>query len=249
MAALRALLIDDEPMAVQRLELSLAEVGGVEVVGIARNGEAALQMASLHNPDIVFLDVEMPKLDGIQVADALRQKGDVDIVFVTAFNRFAVDAFTLGATDYLLKPLRTDRLKEAINRARRRRNVISAAVREGAQRDDELWIPHRDGHVKISVCDIRRIEAAKDYAIIYTGLKTYILRTTMSDLERRLDPEQIIRVHRSAFIHVNTIVRTEVKGRRIARLYTDDGSSVEVSASYAPSVHERLMGNGRGTET
>ena len=241
---LRALLVDDEAMARERLTLALADVPGVSIVGSARNGHEALDQARASNPDLIFLDIQMPGMNGLQVARALRESGDAEIVFVTAFSQFAVEAFELEATDYIMKPVRLDRLREAIGRARRRRANMPVPAEAGSDGEDALWVPHRDGLVKVSVSDIRRVQAARDYALIYTDTNTHILRTTMADLERRLNSDKIIRVHRSSLVRTDTIVRTELNGRKIARVHTDDGAVIEVSASHSPRLAEALLARG-----
>lgn len=255
---MRILIVDDEPLALERLTHGLGLLDGIELVGSAINGDEALQKIEALRPDLVLLDIQMPGRTGVQVAAALAGKPGPEVVFVTAFSDFATDAFSLDAVDYVLKPVRLDRLHEAIGRARRRLAERDASERVTALEaeletlrptapdeattafDTELWIPLRDGVVRVDVEQIRRIEAARDYALIHTRLKTYILRITMAELERRLDPEKVLRVHRSAFVRLDTVARVERDGRSLMRLCTEDGALVEVGASYARRVTSAL---------
>ena len=255
---MRILIVDDEPLALERLAHGLSLLTGITVVGSATNGDEALEKIESLAPDVVLLDIQMPGRTGVQVARALAGSPGPEVVFVTAFTDFATDAFAVDAADYVLKPVRLDRLHEAVNRARRRLDSRQASLRlavlEAEMRqtqptvagavdgdyDTELWIPLREGVVRVDIDQIRRIEAARDYALIHTRMKTYILRITMSELERRLDPAKILRVHRSAFIRLDTVSRVERDGRSLLRLCTEDGALVEVGASYARRVTNAL---------
>lgn len=244
---MRVLIVDDEPLAADWLRRCLDEIEGVELVAVASDGDEALDRVAETRPDLVLLDIQMPGRTGLQVAQALRHRERPEVVFVTAFTEHALEAFELDAADYLLKPVQVDRLDEAVRRARRRREqarpeLVAAQAPPPAAGgyDDELWIRHRDGFVRVRTDQIRRIEAARDYALIYTATRSYILRATMADLARRLDPAQILRVHRSAFVRPDTVARVERSGRNMMRLITEDGAVVEVGVSYVGRVAEAL---------
>jgi DNA-binding LytR/AlgR family response regulator len=245
---MRVLVVDDEPLAADWLSRCLAEIEGVDLVGVAADGDEALGKIAALEPDLVLLDIQMPGRSGLQVAQALQDQPRPEVVFVTAFTEHALEAFELEAADYLLKPVQPDRLREAVRRARRRRDAArrdetAAAAPPQALAgtyDDELWIRHRDGFARVRTDQIRRIEAARDYALIYTATRSYILRATMADLARRLDPAQILRVHRSAFVRPDTVARVERPGRNMMRLVTEDGAVVEVGVSYVAKVAEAL---------
>lgn len=253
---MRVLVVDDEPLAVDWVVQGLRRLPDTEIVGVASDGDEALLKVARLKPDLVFLDIQMPGQTGIQVAQSLVNAGAPDVVFVTAFSDFAAEAFDLNAADYLLKPIRHDRLAEAMSRARRRREISRAHQRlvaletrlaevERAQETSEdypaaFWVRQRNGRVRVPVADIRRIEADKDYALIHTSLKTHILRTTMRELERQLNPKQILRVHRGAFVRVSCVGRVERAGRGVMRLHMEDGAVVDVGASYAARVVEAL---------
>lgn len=244
--SLRALIVDDEPLAQRRLRLALEEIADVEVVGVAADGDEAVCEIERLLPELVFLDVQMPGRNGVAIARALRSRPSVQVIFVSAFAEFAPVAFELDAVDYLLKPIRFDRVRSAVERARRRLDLARTAVRldelerqieEGRQGyDSEIWVSQRDGHMRVAVDAILRIEAAKDYALIHTASRTHIQRTTMAALERRLDPGKIMRVHRSSFIRLSSVRQVQWSGRNLLRLHAEDGAIVEVGASYSRSV-------------
>ncbi|MBN8830747.1 MAG: response regulator transcription factor [Sphingomonadales bacterium] len=248
----RVLIADDEPLAVDRLRDCLAGIEQVSLVGVATHGDEALSLARALEPDLLLLDIQMPNACGLEVAEALKGL-PIDIVFVTAFSDCAAIAFDLDATDYLLKPVSRDRLAEAIVRARRRRQarrlslddaVAPAAGQAGPVAAgpfaSELWVRQKAGHRRVPVRDIQRIEADRDYALLHTGLRTFILRATMNELEQRLDPRELLRVHRSAFVRPDAVVEVQSHRRTSLKLQLADGAVVEVGASYADTVLEAL---------
>jgi two-component system LytT family response regulator len=237
---MRVLIVDDEPLALDWLRNTLGRLRGVEVVGEARDGDAALEQVAALDPDLVLLDIQMPGLSGVEVARALAERPRPEVIFVTAFSHWAADAFELDAADYLLKPVRADRLEEAISRARRRRSNPQPAPPSAVDFEQGFWVRHKEGLVRVLVADIRRIEADKDYALIHTGTRTHILRTTMRELQARLDPREIVRVHRSAFVRLGTVRRVERNRRSLMRLHTEDGAVIDVGASYARGVAQAL---------
>lgn len=252
---IRILLVDDEPLAIERLRRCLDGVPGIKLVGDAVDGDAALEQITALKPDLVLLDIQMPGRSGIAVARALARRPGPEVVFVTAFSEFAPEAFDLEAADYLLKPVRADRVLEAVQRAARRLRITASHGRVaelGATMSplgapptlagyvSELWIKQRDGYARVDVEHIKRIEAARDYALIHTSTRTHILRITMGDLERQLDPAQLLRVHRSAFVRLAAVRRIERNGRNLMRLHAEDGAVVDVGASYSKRVTAAL---------
>ena len=247
--SIRVLIVDDEPLALERLRLCLEQIPGVELVGAAADGDQAAQRIADLSPDLVLLDIQMPGRSGVSIARGLTAgRSKPEIVFVTAFAEFAPEAFDLEAADYLLKPVRFDRVQEAIRRAARRLqagypNQMAPCLPDATSKrspapayDAEMWIKQREGFVRVDVDQIRRIEAARDYALIHTANRTHILRITMADLERRLDPSLLLRVHRSAFVRLDTVRRIERNGRNLMRLHTEDGAVIDVGASYSRRV-------------
>lgn len=251
--SIRVLIVDDEPLALERLRLCLEQMPEVELVGAATDGDQAAQRIAELNPDLVLLDIQMPGRSGVSIARGLiASRSRPEIVFVTAFAEFAPEAFDLEAADYLLKPVRFDRVQEAIRRAGRRlqaghtndmapRSLDATSRRSSPPAyDAEMWIKQREGFVRVDVDQIRRVEAARDYALIHTAHRTHILRITMAELERRLDPSLLLRVHRSAFVRLDTVRRIERNGRNLMRLHTEDGAVIDVGASYSRRVAAAL---------
>lgn len=246
---MRVLLVDDEPLALRRLAALLAEIGGVEVVGEAGDGDEALQLARSLTPDLALLDIQMPGPSGLEVAVALAGL-DVEVIFVTALSDRAVEAFALDAIDYLLKPVAADRLAEAMRRAGRRqqgRGGVAAsanAVRRTEPAADgvleHFWVRQKDGHVRVSVRDIQRIESDRDYVLLHTPWRSHVVRATMNELEQKLPPAELMRVHRGAFVRPQAVARVESHRRAALRLHLHDGAIVEVGPSYADSVRSAL---------
>ncbi|MBR2173548.1 LytTR family DNA-binding domain-containing protein [Sphingopyxis sp.] len=246
MTPLRLFLVDDEQSAIRRLTHALEGVAGVEIVGMAHDGEDAFEKLGAANADVVFLDIEMPRLNGVELARRLRQCSTAQIIFVTGLSEWAVEAFELEAADYVLKPVQQDRIVEAISRARRRMDAAAREKRSGSplpSPDDEkqaFWIPKGNSKVRVFVDDIVRVEASKDYALIYTSNNTFILRATMKQLSERFEGTGMIRVHRSAFLNLKLVLKAEYAGRRLAKLHTEDGAVVEVSTRYSRHVEDLI---------
>ena len=158
---MRVLIVDDEPAALERLEVLIRQIPGVELVGSAADGESALAAISDLRPDLVLLDIQMPDLNGLTVASLLPIQQRPEIVFVTAFEIFAADAFEVEALDYLLKPVRFDRLRQAIERAKRRREKVAQPA-DPMIDGRAIWVQTRTGSVRVSLSEIDWIEAAKD---------------------------------------------------------------------------------------
>jgi len=237
---LRTLVVDDEPLATERLQLLLARIGGVDLVGTASDGEAACRMAQALSPDLLLLDIAMPGLDGIDVARALRGQGDGPaVIFVTAFDQFAVAAFDVEAVDYVVKPVDPARLEQGLRRARdfldRRAGANSASAAPG-QHLDEFWASDITGLVRVRAADIDRISAERDYMRLHVGQRSWLIHHSMSALEDGLDPLLFIRLHRSSIVRRDFVAgfQRNASGRWIARLA--DGSEQPVGRLYADSV-------------
>jgi DNA-binding LytR/AlgR family response regulator len=243
---LRTLLVDDEPLALERLQVFFRDIAGVEVVGTARDGREAAEAIERLKPDLALLDIQMPEQNGLRVAATLPPEDRPEIIFVTAFEQYAPDAFEVEATDYLLKPVRFDRLWQAVERAKRRRHMRALAGRTEAaapaaeSREDGLWVPTRAGAVFVPVETIDWIEAQRDYVMLHTATRSHILRISMRALEEKLDPGQLMRVHRSAFARPGNVVEVQRLGRTINALVLRDGAIVQVGPNYSRAVAERL---------
>lgn len=244
MSTLRVLLVDDEQLALDRLQALFADLDDVEVVGIARNGREAAERIAELAPDLVMLDIQMPERSGMRVAADLPPANRPEIVFATAFEQYAPDAFDVEAADYLLKPVRLDRLRQAVERARRRRALRQAAEHAAPRVDstshsrfaDAIWVQVAGGQVRVGVELIDWIEAAKDYVMLHTATRSYIHRISMSALEELLDPTALIRVHRSTFVRPREVAGVQRLGKGLIALEMKDGAVVQVGPSYIKAV-------------
>jgi two-component system response regulator AlgR len=240
---LRTLVVDDEPLATERLQLLLARIGGVDLVGTASDGEAACRMADALRPDLLLLDIAMPGMDGIDVARELgRSAARPAVIFVTAFDQFAVSAFEVEAVDYLVKPVDPTRLERALDRARTHLRGRSGEAPESTavqgRHLDEFWASDLSGLVRIRAIDIDRVSAERDYMRLHVGARSWLIHHSMAALEEGLDPAQFVRLHRSAIVRRDYIsgFQRNASGRWIARLA--DGSEQPVGRLYADCVRE-----------
>lgn len=241
---LRVVIADDEPLALERLALAFRDIEGAEVVGAAANGLQALEMIGALRPDLAVLDIQMPGRTGLGVAAALPPEGRPEIVFLTAFDSHAVDAFDVEAADYVLKPLRLDRLRQAVVRVRRRlqgahRDATEAPTRAPAGVADGFWVQGREGLVRVSLEQISWIEAAKDYVLLHTASRSYILRATMASIAERFPPPALLRVHRSALVRPGAVQALQTGGHV---LILTDGTAVAVGPSYQRHTRDWLTG-------
>ena len=241
--SLRLLIADDEPLATERLALLLGRVAGVSIVGTAHDGTEAVALAQQVAPDVVFLDIAMPGLDGIEVARALsRLPRSPAVVFVTAYDQFAVAAFEVAAVDYLMKPADATRLDRALERARAflaQRGPGDGANQAAAPRYlDEFWASDMSGLVRIAARDIDRVSAERDYMRLHVAKRSWLIHHSMAALEEGLDPALFVRLHRSAIVRRDTIAgfARNPSGRWIARLA--DGSEQPVGRLYADQVRQ-----------
>ncbi|HYI64520.1 MAG TPA: LytTR family DNA-binding domain-containing protein [Allosphingosinicella sp.] len=237
-AALRVMVVDDEPLAVERLQLLLARSAGVSVAGTANDGEAALRIAEAVTPDLVLLDIAMPGMDGIDVARALAASAlDPAVVFVTAFDNFAVAAFDVAAIDYLMKPVEPERLERALERVRGHlAGGGRGAARPASAHVEEFWVPDHSGLVRIAASDIQRITAERDYMRLHLGARSWLIHRTIGKLEEDLDPALFLRVHRSVILRRDTItgLYRDQGGHWTARL--SDGAEQRIGRSYVDEV-------------
>ncbi len=232
--ALRTLIVDDEPLAIERMQVLCAELDQLQVVGTASDGDAAVRLADKLKPDLLLLDMTMPGLDGLGVARALaRRDNPPAVIFVTAHEDFAVEAFDLEAVDYVLKPVAAERLERAIDRAIARRERVAS---EGGEWLSEFWVPHRSELLRIAATDVDRIDAERDYVRLHVGERSYLLLQTVSGLEERLDPALFLRVHRSAIVRRDRIRRLRHDGLGVWSAELADGSAVRIGRTYLSRV-------------
>lgn len=252
---MRVLLVDDEELALDRLRALFGDIEDTEIVGQAQDGDAALRQIEELRPDLVVLDVQMPGRTGLRTCADIAIEPRPEIVFVTAHEHYAPDAFDLEAADYILKPVRFDRLRLATERARRRRRLrddaarVDALAAEMAQLrsgrapasagDPEIWVPERTGQRRVPIETIDWIEAARDYVLLHTEMRSHMLRITMSALEAKLEGTALIRVHRSAFVRPSRVAEVR-RQQRATTLVLADGTGVQVGPSYLDAVEAAL---------
>jgi two-component system LytT family response regulator len=233
--ALRVLVVDDEPPARAMLADMLRQAGGVEVVGECANGFEAVQAAEAEKPDAVFLDIQMPRLTGLEVAELLDPA--IAVVFVTAYDEHAVRAFEANAADYVLKPFRQERLLQSVEKARRRRAgratpsaaALSEAVRPAGEFASRIVV--RDGprvHV-IPAADLDWARAEDDYVRLAAGGREFLKAQTLSGLAGSLDPARFLRVHRSYLVNVDRLRRIEITARDSHVAVLSSGVKIPIS--------------------
>ncbi|MDE0758721.1 MAG: LytTR family DNA-binding domain-containing protein [Pseudomonadales bacterium] len=258
---LRVVVIDDEAIARQGIITRLKDLNNVEVVAECGNAEQAMDAVSLHKPDLLLVDINMPKISGIELVARLQGKEQPMVIFVTAFDRFAVEAFELHAVDYLLKPVSTERLIQALDLVRERLLLKGAEVETarlqrvvheltesalannmpeqnaGHGRYNEiLSIKDRAVITRVPVKTIEWVDAAGDYMCIHASGVTHILRMTMKNLEALLDPLIFQRIHRSTLVNISLVhkVRSHVNGEYQLELFS--GTVLKMSRTYRRKV-------------
>jgi two-component system, LytTR family, response regulator len=259
---IRTILVDDEKLATQGLEIRLAPYDDIEIVATCLNGREAIRKIKTLKPDLVFLDIQMPGFDGFSVVQGVMDIDPPLFVFVTAYSEHAIRAFDAQAIDYLMKPVEPDRLADTMERVRaqlanrrsideveRLRNMISEvapdAVDNLAPPEEEMAtsrfeklinVKDRGQIFRVDVDTIERIDAAGDYMCIHTADNSLILRETMKDLERRLDPRTFQRVHRSTIVNLDLVRQVKPHTNGECFLVLDSGAQVKVSRSYRDVV-------------
>jgi two-component system LytT family response regulator len=245
---MRTLIVDDEAPARERLKRLLANLEGVEVIGEAKDGVQAVEMIEAQSPELVLLDIQMPGLDGFAVVEALEDPPA--IIFVTAFNQYAIRAFEVHALDYLLKPFSRERLAKAIHHAQQAvaegqdlsaqlRPLLESLAAEGRYQDR---LAVRDGEC-IRVLDADEVDwmgIEDEQVMVHVGDQAYVIRRTLTELEARLDPKRFFRAHRSAIVNLDRVQKVIpwFKGSHILRLTTD--AEVDLSRTQARLLRKIL---------
>jgi DNA-binding LytR/AlgR family response regulator len=245
---MRTLIVDDEPLARERLKRMLANTAGVELVGEAETGAQAVELIEGRRPDLILLDIQMPGLDGFEVVEALEDPPL--IIFVTAYDEYAIRAFEVQALDYLLKPFSQDRLERAIHRAREelteyqvfagRLASLLEDLAEQGQYATRLAV--RDGD-RIRVLDTERLDwigMEDDRVTVHVGRESYPIRRTLSELEARLDPARFFRVHRSAIVNLDRVQEVIPWFKGSHRLRLTSGAEVDLSRRQARALRKIL---------
>ncbi|MDP2131337.1 MAG: LytTR family DNA-binding domain-containing protein [Erythrobacter sp.] len=261
---IRTILVDDEKLAIQGLQLRLAAFDDVEIIDTCANGREAIRKIKTQKPDLVFLDIQMPGFDGFSVVKGVMEIEPPLFVFVTAYEEHAIRAFEANAVNYLMKPVDEQRLADTIERVRHRLaekksaedaeqllDVLAevapdraadfvdtaSSTPESADRFEKLInIKDRGQIFRVEVDTIEHIEAAGDYMIISTGDNSLVLRETMKDLERRLDPRKFQRVHRSTIVNLDLVRQVKPHTNGECFLVLESGAEVKVSRSYRDVV-------------
>ena len=248
---LRVLVVDDEPTARRRIVRLLGEIAGVTVVGECASGREALRVITGQPLDVMFLDISMPGLDGLAVARHVSAARGPLVVFVTAFDEHAIEAFRVHAADYVLKPIDRDRLRDAVEHARVavRRVQAESAGRETADGagGSTTSVPRlvlRDGHRThvVPVSDVLWVESYGNYTRVYTPLARYIHRATMLGLTEELTPHGFARIHRSAIVNAARIVRVHPRGSGQYEAVLDTGLRLRVSRTYRGALDSAWRG-------
>jgi two-component system LytT family response regulator len=251
---IRTLIVDDEPLARRGIRAHLKEERDVEVISECSNGREAVRAIESESPDLVFLDVQMPELDGFGVIEAINVERLPAIIFVTAYDTYALRAFEVHALDYLLKPFDGERFSRALQRARaqiERRSISDLSHRLQSLIDDlrtnqkyaERLVIKSAGRIFfLGVEEIDWIEAADNYVRLHAGRDAHLLRETMSKLESRLDPAQFIRIQRSAIINVARIKELHTLFRGEYEVVLRDGTRLASGRGYRDRLQE-LFGN------
>jgi two-component system, LytTR family, response regulator len=232
----RVLVVDDEPLARSNLSVLLRRDPEIEIVGECGSGQEGLEQIRIRKPDVVFLDVQMPELDGFDVLEMLGKDLPRAVVFVTAFDQYALRAFEAGALDYLLKPFDNARFARALARAKER--ILDS--KDKPARAERLAIKSAGQILFLKTSEIDWIEAADYYACLHVGSKSHLLRRSMSELERDLSAEEFCRIHRSAIVNLNRVRSLRLSEDGEYEVLLDSGNSLRMSRSYRKQFQARL---------
>jgi two-component system, LytTR family, response regulator len=247
---IRAMIVDDEPLARRGIRAHLTEERDVEIIAECGDGREAVRLIRELEPDLVFLDVQMPELDGFGVLEAIAAERLPDFIFVTAYDKYALRAFEVHALDYLLKPFDAERFAKALGRARsqlERENLGEISLRLQSLIDDlktnqkyaERLVVKAAGRIFfLGVGEIDWVEAADNYVRLHSGRDSHLVRETMSSLEKRLDPALFLRVHRSIIVNVRRIKELHPMFRGEYEIILQDGTRLATGRGYRDKLQE-----------
>ena len=252
MKKIRTLIVDDEPLARERLAALLSAEPDIEIAGQCRDGEEAVTAIIEQTPDLVFLDIQMPQLNGFEVIEAVGPERMPLVIFVTAHDRHALRAFEVRALDYLLKPFDRDRLRDALQRVRkqveredggeigRRLLALMKDLRRDQPRTDRLVVKSGGRLFFLRADEIDWVEAAGNYVRLHVASTSYLLSETMNAIEGRLDPEKFFRIHRCRIVNMERIQELQpwLNGEYAVLLRT--GTRLTLSRGYREKLQERL---------
>jgi two-component system, LytTR family, response regulator len=241
MDKIRALIVDDEALARRRLRQFLTEVPSIEIIGECEDGRKAVALIKSAAPDLVFLDVQMPHLDGFGIIREVGAGTIPAVIFVTAFDQFALKAFEAHALDYLLKPFGRERFMQAVGRARRQigeanvKQRLDALIGELSERPryaTRLAVKARGRTVFLPIDEIDWIGAADNYLELHAGPNSYVVRETMSQLQSKLDPQKFVRIHRSTMVNVERVKEMHPMFAGDQVIILQDGTKLQVSRTH-----------------
>ena len=247
---LRAVIADDEAVARKRVRRLLSSDEGITVVAECADGASAVETITKEQPDLVFLDVQMPELDGFDVLRRLDSSSLPAIVFVTAHDRYALRAFDVHAIDYLLKPFTRERFRLAVDRARdriRRRGIdeglasLADALRSQPRYLSRVSVRTAGRIVLVDLATVDWIEAADNYVRLHCGSREYLLRETLSSLEKQLDPERFARIHRSAIVQIDRILELHPASHGDMDVRLKGGHTLPLSRNFRDSLRQVLV--------
>ena len=249
---IRVLIVDDEPLARKRLRELLKDDSEIIIVGECANGAETLSSARELAPDLIFLDVQMPGIDGLAVSESLNGSGRPLFVFVTAYEQYAVRAFDAQAVDYLLKPFDRARFTRALGRAKERlrekdrddvnRRILGllSEIKDKPQYLDRLVIKNNDRVFVLKTDDIDWIEAEGNYVRIHFGKQSSLMRETLTRLAEQLDPRKFPRIHRSRLVNIDHIQELQPWSHRDWRIILRSGAELRLSRNYRDRLHQLL---------
>jgi two-component system response regulator AlgR len=237
--AIRAFIIDDEPLAIDAVRQMCQQAGTVDVIGHASDGASGLRALASHRPDLVFLDIGMPGMDGLELAALIKTWNPAPLVIlVTAFDHYATQAFDLAVVDYLLKPLESHRFARALERAGR---ILAAPVTSSpAPRMQDFWVPHAGSIMRVPADSVQRIDAERDYVRLTVDTRSYLMRAVLSSLVSRLDPALFVQVHRSTIVRTDCVAHFRHLGAGAWEIIDRNGRPARVGRSYLAEAKARL---------
>lgn len=253
---IRTLIVDDEPLARERLRSLVGAEADMEIVAECGDGRDAVAQIEALNPDLVFLDIQMPEMDGFEVLAALEPGRMPLVVFVTAFNQHALRAFEVHALDYLLKPFDKDRFQVALQRARSQLNrqqggdltqklsALLSDLKQEPKTTDRLVIKNSGRVIFVKSSDIDWIEAADNYLNVHVGAESHLLRETMGSIETRLDPAQFLRISRSTIVNIERIKELQPMFHGDYTVILRNGTRLTLSRGYRDKLQHLLGKNG-----
>ena len=250
---IRTLIVDDEPLAREKLRGFLEREDDVEIIGECRDGREAVETIDRERPDLLFLDIQMPELDGFDVLEQVDEVALPTVIFTTAFDQYAIKAFDVHAVDYLLKPFDRERFRKAMDRARgewqqqqlgemkdQLQTLLADVSRRKTRHPDRLVVKTSGRVIFIKVSDLDWIDAAGNYVRLHANGESHMMRETMSRLEERLDDTQFIRIHRSTIVNIERIRELQQQFHGDYLVVLKSGQRLTLSRSYREKIQHLL---------